>query len=525
MTLARGVQDPASRGAHAGFMHRTSLGALANSGANALRLICQLGLLPILARLIGPAEYGIVALAMPVILLANMLSDGGLVSALARLPDADRTVESSAFWITVGVGLSLALATCAAAFPIGWALDQPKLPWLIIALSPILLMNSITAVSNGRIIRERRFGAFAAGDALSNITGAAVALLAATHGWGAWSLVAQQLALWVCKLVWITSRGRAQVGFVFRFGEVRELVKFGANNLGSTISDFVSKNVDNIIIGGVLGATSLGYYAMAYQVIRVPDLLISGPFWFYIFTALSRATHRGERSTIQELAQASLRLSSTALAPLFCGLALVADLAAPVFLGPKWTGAIGPLRLLAAAGFGFCMCSIMAAMLMGMNKAPLQFRLAVLLGMITVVTVGGAVRFGLEPVSAALACGVSAVGLVYIDQLARDLRTPRASLLRAFLPALFGCIALSAAVLLIRRLLHGAGPGAVLAAAVPAGAAAYAAVVWLVARGPIMADARAFSRAHADVGGPEPDDAAAAKLEAKARSVRSGEAA
>jgi PST family polysaccharide transporter len=490
MRPAGEAQDSAPR--------RTSLGALANSGASALRLICQLGLLPILSRLIGPAEYGLVALAMPVLLLANVIADGGLVAALGRQRDASRTVESTAFWVTVGFGLTLVLAACAAAFPIGWALRQPRLPWLILALSPILLMNSLLAVFNGRIIRARRFATFAIGDVLATSAGAATALLAATHGWGAWSLVAQQLALWVCKFVWITTRAGAQIGFVFRFAEVRDLLGFGANTIGATLADFISRNVDNMIIGGVLGAAPLGYYAMAYQLLRVPDMLILGPFWHYIFTATSRVARRGDRRAAQGLAVAALRLIATALAPLFCGLALVSDLAAPLILGPKWAGAIGPLRFLAVAGFGFSLCTIMAALLMGQGKAALQFRLAVVLGLANIVTVGGAVRFGVEAAAAALACGVAAVAFYYIDQLAHELKTTRAGLLRAFVPALAGCAALAPSVLLTRRLLRGAPPGAVLAGTVLAGAAAYLAVTWILAGSHLLADARAFSRAHAD---------------------------
>jgi PST family polysaccharide transporter len=516
MSLAGGdTQDRARRGSRLGRLHPTSLGALANSGASALRLAFQLGLLPVLARLIGPSEYGLVALAMPVILFANVIADGGLVQALGRQREASRTEESSAFWVTVGVGLALALAACAGAFPIGWALRQPRLPGLILALSPILLMNSLTAVSNGRIIRERRFATFAMGDVLATLAGAATALLAATHGLGAWSLVAQQLALWICKLVWITTRGGARIGLVFRWSEVRDLVTFGANNIGATIADFLARNVDNMIIGGVLGATPLGYYAMAYQLIRVPDMLISGPFWLYIFTALSRAAHQGNRAAIQELAGSGLRLGAAALAPLFCGLALVADLAVPVFLGPKWTGAIGPLRFLAVTGFGFSMCSIMASMLMGMGRAALQFRLSLRMGLATIVTVAAAVPFGLQAVAAALACGVWTVAFYYVGQLARDLQTTRTALLKGLVPAAVGCVALALAVLAVRVLLRAAPLSVELAAAVPAGAAAYAATIWLLARRRLLAAARAFGRAHADGEARRPE-AEAAKLEAEA---------
>jgi PST family polysaccharide transporter len=455
-----------------------------------------------------------VALAMPVILLANVIADGGLVQALGRQREASRTVESTAFWVTAGTGLVLALAACAAAFPIGWALRQPRLPWLIMALSPILLMNSLTAVGNGRVIRERRFATFAVADVLATLSGAAVALFAATHGLGAWSLVAQQLSLWICKLVWISARGGARIGFVFRYSEVRDLVTFGASNIGATIADFLSRNLDNMIVGGVLGATPLGYYAMAYQLIRLPDMLIAGPFWFYIFTALSRASHQESACTIQDLARAGLRLGSAAVAPLFLGLLLIADLAVPIFLGPIWTGAIEPLRFLAVAGFGFCMCSMMAAMLMGLGKAALQLRLSITTGLVAVLTVAASVRFGLQAVSAALACGVWGVGLYYIDQLARDLQTTRVRLLKGFIPAGLGALALTAAVLLTRAALHAAPPATTLAAAAPAGAAAYAAVIWFAARRRLVADARAFGRIHADGEARRPE-AEAARLEAE----------
>ncbi|MDZ4054311.1 MAG: oligosaccharide flippase family protein, partial [Phenylobacterium sp.] len=97
-------------------LHRTSFGALALTAASSLRLLLQLALLPILARLVGPAEYGLVALAMPFILLANVLSDGGMGYALGRRAQASRELESTVFWLTAGLGAALALACCLAAF-------------------------------------------------------------------------------------------------------------------------------------------------------------------------------------------------------------------------------------------------------------------------------------------------------------------------------------------------------------------------------------------------------------------------
>ncbi|MCR5880882.1 oligosaccharide flippase family protein [Phenylobacterium sp. J367] len=391
-------------------------------------------MLPILARLIGPAEYGLVALAMPFILLANVLSDGGMGYALGRQREVTRDQESTVFWLSAGIGLALTLACAAAAWPLGALMSQPRLPMLILALSPILLINSLTTVANGRIIREGRFGIFAAGDLISTGASAATALAAALAGWGAWALVAQQLVLWLCKLAWVGSRAGALPRLHYRFAEAKSLLAFGGQTIAAILADFVSRNLDSLIIGGVLGATALGYYAMAYQLVRAPDMLISGPFYLYIFTAVAKTSHNATRASLQDLAVTSLRLGAVFLAPLFVGLALVADLAVKLVLGEQWHDAIGPLRFLAAAGFFFCLCSIMATTFMGLGKTAQRLKLSILLGVVVIGAVALTVRFGLEAVSGAVAAAMALVCGIYLHTLAKDLAMPHARLLAAFGP-------------------------------------------------------------------------------------------
>ena len=496
--MSRRTDRPAGAGgpaAASGRARRTSLGALALTGASAIRLTLQFALLPILARLIGPSEYGLVALAMPVILLANVLSDGGMGYALGRLREASRELESTVFWLTAAIGAVLALGCCAAALPMGIILHQPRLPILIAALSPILLMNALTAVSNGRIIREGRFAVFAAGDLISTGAGAATALTAALHGWGAWSLVAQQLVLWTAKVVWVTWKGRAAFGLYWRFGEARALMAFGVSTIGAILADFVSRNVDSLIVGGVLGVASLGFYAMAYQIVRVPDMLISGPLYLYIYTAMSRTV--GDASASANLAMAALRLGSVVLAPLFCGLALVADLAVPLVLGDRWYGAIAPLRLLSFAGFFFCLCSIMATTMMGLGRSKVQLAMSMLLAAVTIAVVAASARFGLPAVAAALAMGMGLVAAVYVGQLARVVAVPIGAPLAAILPAGSGLAVLVGCVLAARAALHGQPPFMVLGGAAAAGGVGYLAVL-ATFRDRLMQDLRAFSSAQAD---------------------------
>jgi PST family polysaccharide transporter len=486
------------------ILHRTSLGALALTGASAIRLTLQLALLPILARLIGPSEYGLVALAMPFILLANVLADGGMGYALGRQRQVSRSQEATVFWLSGAIGLALSLSCAAAAWPMGAIVGQPRLPLIIMALSPILLMNSLTTVANGRIIREGRFSVFAAGDLISTVASAVTALSAALSGWGAWSLVAQQLVLWACKLAWVSQAGGTVVAWHYRYSEAKGLLAFGVHTIGAILADFASRNLDSLIIGGVLGATTLGFYAMGYQIVRVPDGLISGPFYLYIFTAVARASHDSGPRALQDLAVAGLRIGAAALAPIFCGLALIADLAVPLVLGDKWHGAILPLQHLAAAGFFFCMCSIMATTLMGHGKSALRLKLSILLGVVVIGSVAATVRFGLDVVSAAVAIAMGVVCLTYIHTLGRDLKMARRRLALAFAPAALGCAAMAVVVIAVRRALAAIPPGVELAGMVALGGVTYLFVVGLIARRQLIADAQAFAQAQADPPSEEP---------------------
>lgn len=488
MTLAGGVEKPARTA-------RPAVGAVALSVSNMLRMGVQLAMLPILARLVGPSEYGLVALAVPFVLFCNMLADAGLSQALARKADATPQIESTVFWLAGGLGFGLSVFAALAAWPLGLLMDQPRLPWLILALAPILTMSGFTAVANARVIREGRFGVFAGGDFLSTAAAAAVALTAALNGAGAWSLVAQQLTLWVVKFLWVNLNARPQIRRYCRPSEVADLFKFGVHSIGSNLADFIARNLDNLIVGGVLGTLALGWYAMAYQIVRVPDLIVSGPLYLYVFTAMSRAANAGDRSPA-DLVVSAVRLAWTALAPVYVGLAMVAPLAVEVVLGDKWRPSALVMANLSAAGFGFANCFLLAAVVMGLGRSHLQLRMAALSAVTTIAVVATAARFGLNLLSLSLGSAIFAVAVVYLAVVARALRIPPQRIAAAALPGAAGVISLVCGVEATRLVTAHLPPLARLIAEIGVGGLAYVTAAGLVGRRRIIEDARAFARAH-----------------------------
>jgi hypothetical protein len=132
---------------------RVLLGTVLLSTANISKLGLQLILVPILARLLGPSVFGLMSVAMSIVLLANMLSDGGMGSALVREQTRNRDLYSTVYWLSMGIGMFLAAMLCALSWPVAAIYRQPQLVPVLCALSPILILSSNLSVANAHIVR------------------------------------------------------------------------------------------------------------------------------------------------------------------------------------------------------------------------------------------------------------------------------------------------------------------------------------------------------------------------------------
>ena len=501
---ARAGSVLSGRRARGARLHPTSFGTVALVGAGTLKFALQLALLPILARLIGPEEYGLVGLAVPFALFVNMMADGGVSYALSRERNVTAEQESTGFWLAAAIGAACATICCLAAWPMGVLLSQPRLPLLIVALAPIMVLNGLSAVSGARLSREGRFSFLAAIETLSNLVSIGVAIAAAASGLGAWSLVAQQFALFLCRTSSLYLASKIPIKWEFRVDQARSLLRFGVNTTGAGLVDHISRNIDNLIIGAILGVTNLGYYAMAYQIARIPDMLIAWPLHRYVFRAVSRASHDAEPETIRRLSVASLGGGAVVLAPLFCGLATTADIAVALVLGDQWTGAVAPLRWLAAAGFMFGVSSIVAVTVSALGHSRLQLRLSAFSAIVTIVVVAVSGRFGIAATSASLAVGVTVACGLYLHQLARCTSAPLQRLFGAFRPALCAALVMAATILGLREPLEALPLFLGLPLLLGIGTLAYGAVIWGLFRSGLAADLRVLVRAQGDI---QPDPA------------------
>jgi O-antigen/teichoic acid export membrane protein len=457
---------------------RVVLGTLALTVVNALKLGMQVAVLPILARLLGPSAFGLVALAMPLILLATMISDAGLGNALIRKRDSSRELESTIFWFSVGMSLGLALIVSLLAWPFAILLSEPALTPIIIALTVILPIGGSLAVPNALISREGKFTLFAIGDIVGGIGSSLAAIIAALAGAGAWSLVIQQCVLWVIKASWLLPVSGFRPMLLCRPRLALPYLGFGLNAVGANLVDFANKSFPTIVIGGLIGVVAAGHYSMAYQIVRVPELIISGPLYLSIFASV--AQWDDDRRRTVPLALRGLRGIVTLLAPLFCGLALVAHPAVELLLGSAWTETAPILMRLAPAGFLLGVYSFTGAILMGHGRSEYQFRLIVLCGCFFALGTLLGARYGGEGAAAGFSIGAAAAIPAYFFTLSKQLLTPIRVIAREILPPLVATLAMAVAVTALKQRLPSWNPALQLSTLALCGFVVFALVLALI---------------------------------------------
>lgn len=469
--------------------HRAFFGSVALSVVNFGRIAVQMAVLPILARLLGPEAFGLVFLAMPFILFSNMLSDGGMGAALVRRGKPSPEVESTVFWLSIGIGTLLATGLWLLAEPAAQLLHQPRLTAILRVLSPILILSSSLSVSNSRIARARHFSLFAIGDTLSLTLSSGAAVAAAVGGLGAWSLVIQQLVLWTAKCAWILPASGFRPKLVCKPHLSRDLLAFGLNNVGANIADFLGKSAPALVIGAEVGVIAVGHYSMAYQLVRMPEFVLSGPLFLATFTAIA-VLHEAKGEPVG-LALRTLRMTVAILAPLFCGLACVSDLLVAVFLGSRWHAAAPVLAALAPAGFFMCLYSVAGAVLMGFGRSDLQFRLSLICGLCMLVGVALGAHFGLVWAAAGVSLGAAAASPFYLAKLSTQLGAgARERLLANFTGPVVSSVAMVAVLSLGRLALSHADRRLELASLVLLGVAVYAASMTLTSGRQLVEDIR-----------------------------------
>lgn len=317
--------------------------------AQALKFVTRTGSTIVLARLLSPEDYGLFGMVTVVIGFVELFKDLGLSAATVQQADINHRQVSTLFWINLLISLFVCLLVAGLAPIIAWFYGEPRLISITLALATTFILSGLTVQHQALLRRQMLFGTLAIIEMTSLVVGIVVALVTASHGAGYWALIYMQLATVVSDLLGVWTACSWRPGLPGRDANIREMLKFGGNLTGFRCVNYFSRNLDNVLIGRVWGAGSLGLYAKAYQLLLLPITQINGPVYSVALSALSRLQGEPERYK-KSYCKAILSITTLSM-PIVAFTSVMAGSIVLVLLGPQWMEVVPIFRFLMPAAF------------------------------------------------------------------------------------------------------------------------------------------------------------------------------
>jgi O-antigen/teichoic acid export membrane protein len=318
----------------AGLQARTARGGVVTIAGRAGRVLVEGVLIVVLARLLPPSDFGLVGMALTVTRFVQLFKDLGLNMATVQRDEISQAQVSALFWINAGAGLILTVLVVAASPLIALFYEQPALTAITMWFALGVAFAGVSAQHLALLRRQMRFGALAIVELVGALLGLAGAVTLALMGFGYWALVANAVLAAAGSAVasWLLCNWRPSA--LGRLRDVRELLRFGGQLTGVNVFNYLARNLDDILIGKLLGPHALGLYQRAYELIFLPVAQICVPIGHVALGALSRLQNDAARyrESFGKIFSVLLLIN----VPFGAWLVAVADLALPLLLGPEW---------------------------------------------------------------------------------------------------------------------------------------------------------------------------------------------
>ncbi|HEX6257195.1 MAG TPA: lipopolysaccharide biosynthesis protein [Euzebyales bacterium] len=369
--------------------------------------IATLVVFAVLARLVAPEAFGLIALATVFTSVLKIAADQGMADAIIQRPDIDDEHVNGAFWTSVTLGVVLTVLLGAASPVIATLFGDPALGPVLAALSLTLTVSGLSTVQRALLTRTFAFASLTLRSLVSVVVGGGAGIAAALLDAGVWSLVVQTLTVEVVAVItlWVASDWRPRLSF--SWPHVKEMLPFGANIVGFRALRLANTQSDNFMIGLFLGPTQLGFYVVAYRVLRLLINMCTAVIGSVAFPTFSRVQDHDER--VRRLYYRTMRLAALVTFPTFLGLVVIAPEATRLMFGSGWSESIPVMRMLGLAGLATSIGFLNPTVLKALGKPSWR---VVLMGVTAVAQVASfavAVRWGVLAVATALAVVTFAV--------------------------------------------------------------------------------------------------------------------
>ena len=403
-----------------------------------------------LARLLSPADFGVMAIAAVVIDLLVLVGCLGQVQALVQREELDDTAASTSFWMLQVFGLLMTAAVYLTAPYVAAVFDTPALVSVLQLLAPICLLQTLSAVPEAWLRRSFGFKWLAARTVAASILGGVVSVGLALYGFGIYAMVGQKLviAFVLLIMVWWNSPWRPK--FQWSTADALSLARVGSDLSMVGFLQIANVRIIDVAVGYLFGPYILGQLRIAWKLFDFVMAVAVQPVVNVSLSALSRLQNNGAA-----LSSATIRLmsvSGTALYPIFFGIAVVAPDVVPPLFGDKWGDAILFIQILSPISVAATINYFLSSSLTAAGRTRWILWQALGQVVLAVVLTVASAPFGVVPVLVANVVRASIIALVNVWLLKLAIGAAPAALGRALMPPLVAAVAMTAVLVAARPL-------------------------------------------------------------------------
>ncbi len=430
------------------------------------------------SRSLGPKEFGLVAFASAIATVAGALAPVGFGQAIVQRKQIERRHLDSVFWLCVGSSIVFYGILAALAVPLAGWFSQPELGMLLPVLGLRIIFDLMGTVPHAILGRTMSFDKMAIRTTAASILGAAVCLITLWLGYGLWALALSQVVLSFTSAMGSILAARWRPSFSFDLAAITELRHFGGF---SSATNFINLlNLDQVMIGSLLGVLPLGLYGFARRIYQMISDVLAGPLNAVSFSLLASLQTDTERR--RDAFLFATFLSALLSLPAFAGLAAVAGDLVPLVFGAHWTGAIFALQGFCAIGLLACISVLQSSLITSHGNADIWFVYQLIKQIVTLVYILLFHNLGVDALMLSVVVITYVMWTPTVFIAARILGLPLWKYLISFAVPVLATLAMVVAVEGVQVLLMHGNVIVRLAACIAVGGIVYTGVVLVLAR-------------------------------------------
>jgi O-antigen/teichoic acid export membrane protein len=405
--------------------------------------VLQIAAAVVLARLLAPEDFGLVAIIMVLTSFAPFLIDFGLGDATTQRDKITPAQVSSLFWLSTGIGLAIAVVVAACSPLIAWVFREPRLEGIALYSAISFVLFGMSGQHQALLRRTMQFAAVGKIQFLSTLIGTALAILAAVLGYGYWALVVRPIATALCVVagVWMACPWRP--GLPVIDSQVKSMVRFGLHVVGFSVTYTAARSVDRVGLGLFYPPDQVGYYHNAITL--YDNSIFSALAQLHTVGSAALSKLQSNPAALRQKYESALSALAFFVMPTAAILSVTAQDLTVMLLGEKWQTAGLLLSIIALRGIFQVIEGSQGWLHLSTGRADRWRNWGIVSAVVQVVAVLGGLPFGATGVAVAVVTASLFIALPSISYAGRALGIGAALVIRTVGPQLLGAMITAAA--------------------------------------------------------------------------------